>query len=159
MFPLWKWRCKIISKSSKVWNFHSFCNIFYDSFCPAIIRTVNYFCIKSRRSTSQRHSALISFDSEKFQVYFCCCCFLPQHLWAALIQLWTALKTKIFRAKSQRWMSAVSALIFSGISTFNSGIFVSVLWVKVLSFFLFRKQIHQLRQKLPNSCNQKKIRL
>ena len=40
-------------------------------------------------------------------------CSLPENLWTALIQLWTALKTKIFRAKNQRWNSAVSALIFS----------------------------------------------
>ena len=40
-------------------------------------------------------------------------CSLPENLWTALIQLWTALKTEIFRAKYQRWNSAVSALIFS----------------------------------------------
>ena len=40
-------------------------------------------------------------------------CSLPENLWTALIQLWTALKTEIFRAKNQRWNSAVSALIFS----------------------------------------------
>ena len=37
-------------------------------------------------------------------------CSLPENLWTALIQLWTALKTEIFRAKNQRWNSAVSAL-------------------------------------------------
>ena len=40
-------------------------------------------------------------------------CSLPKNLWTALIQLWTALKTEIFRAKNQRWNSAVSVLIFS----------------------------------------------
>ena len=40
-------------------------------------------------------------------------CSLPENLWTALIQLWTALKTEIFRAKNQRWIRAVSALIFS----------------------------------------------
>ena len=40
-------------------------------------------------------------------------CSLPENLWTALIQLWTALKTDIFRAKNQCWNSAVSALIFS----------------------------------------------
>ena len=40
-------------------------------------------------------------------------CSLPENLWTALIQLWTALKTEIFRAKNQRWNSAVSALFFS----------------------------------------------
>ena len=34
-------------------------------------------------------------------------CSLPENLWTALIQLWTALKTEIFRAKNQRWNSAV----------------------------------------------------
>ena len=38
---------------------------------------------------------------------------LPENLWTALIQLWTALKTEIFRAKNHRWNNAVSALIFS----------------------------------------------
>ena len=40
-------------------------------------------------------------------------CSIPENLWTALIQLWTALKTEIFRAENQRWNSAVSALIFS----------------------------------------------
>ena len=40
-------------------------------------------------------------------------CSLPENLWTALIQRWTALKTEIFRATNQRWNSAVSALIFS----------------------------------------------
>ena len=40
-------------------------------------------------------------------------CSLPENLWTALIQLWTALKTEFFRAKIQRWNRAVSALIFS----------------------------------------------
>ena len=40
-------------------------------------------------------------------------CSLPENLWTALIQLWTALKTEIFRAQNQRWNSAVPALIFS----------------------------------------------
>ena len=31
---------------------------------------------------------------------------LPENLWTALIQLWTVLKTEIFRAKNQRWNSA-----------------------------------------------------
>ena len=34
-------------------------------------------------------------------------CSLPENLWTTLIQLWTALKTEIFRAKNQRWNSAV----------------------------------------------------
>ena len=33
-------------------------------------------------------------------------CSIPENLWTALIQLWRALKTKIFRAKNQRWNSA-----------------------------------------------------
>ena len=33
-------------------------------------------------------------------------CSLPENLWTALIQLWTALKTEILRAKNQRWNSA-----------------------------------------------------
>ena len=33
-------------------------------------------------------------------------CSLPENLWTALIQLWTAMKTEIFRAKNQRWNSA-----------------------------------------------------
>ena len=44
-------------------------------------------------------------------------CSLPENLWTALIQLWTALKTEIFRAKNQRcfgadflWNSADSEL-------------------------------------------------
>ena len=32
-------------------------------------------------------------------------CSLPENLWTALIQLWTALKTEIFRAKNQLWNS------------------------------------------------------
>ena len=40
-------------------------------------------------------------------------CSLPENLWTALIHLWTALKTQIFRAQNQRWNSAVSAVIFS----------------------------------------------
>ena len=44
------------------------------------------------------------------------CCSLPENFWTALSQLWTALKTKIFRAKSKRWNSVVSALIFSEIA-------------------------------------------
>ena len=40
-------------------------------------------------------------------------CSLPENLWTALIQLWTALRTKIFRAKNQPWNSAVSVLISS----------------------------------------------
>ena len=39
-------------------------------------------------------------------------CSLPENLWTALIQLWTALKTEIFRAKNQQWNSAVSVLFF-----------------------------------------------
>ena len=31
------------------------------------------------------------------------CCSLCERLWTALIQFWTALKTKNFRAKNQRW--------------------------------------------------------
>ena len=33
-------------------------------------------------------------------------CSLPENLWTALIQLWTTLKTKNFRAKNQRCFSA-----------------------------------------------------
>ena len=47
-------------------------------------------------------------------------CSLPENLWTALIQLWTALKTEIFRAKNQPWNSAVSALIFSETALFSS---------------------------------------
>ena len=34
-------------------------------------------------------------------------CSIPENFWTALIQLWTALKTEIFRVKNQRWSSAV----------------------------------------------------
>ena len=40
-------------------------------------------------------------------------CSLPENLWTALIQLWTALKTEIFGDKNQRWNTADLALIFS----------------------------------------------
>ena len=98
--------------------------------------------------TSQRHSALISSDSEYFQVCFSAVHYLKisgqrwfssEQRWkrkfselkisaetalfsseTELIQSWTALifsetalKLEIFRAKNQRWIRAVSALIFS----------------------------------------------
>ena len=34
-------------------------------------------------------------------------CSLPENLWTALIQLWTALKTEFFRAENQCWNGAV----------------------------------------------------
>ena len=47
-------------------------------------------------------------------------CSLPENLWTALIQLWTALKTEIFKAENQCWNSAVSALIFSATALIQS---------------------------------------
>ena len=57
------------------------------------------------RLTSQRHSALISSDSEYFQVCLSAVHYLKISE-TALIQLWTALKTEIFRAQNQRCISA-----------------------------------------------------
>ena len=50
-------------------------------------------------------------------------CSLPENLWTALIQLWTALKTEIFRAKNQRCCSSVS-LWNSADSELNSADFL-----------------------------------
>ena len=54
-------------------------------------------------------------------------CSLPENLWSALIQLWTALKTEIFRAKNQCWNSAVSALIFSETELISADVY-HVFW-------------------------------
>ena len=88
--------------------------------------------------TSQRHSALTSSDSEYFQVCFSAVHYLKisKQRWFSSEQRWkrkfseqknqrwiravsalifseTALKHQIFRAKNQRWIRAVLALIFS----------------------------------------------
>ena len=62
--------------------------------------------------TSQRHSALISSDSEYFQVCFSAVHYLKisEQRWFSSEQLWN---WKFSEQKNQRWIRAVSALIFS----------------------------------------------
>ena len=62
--------------------------------------------------TSQRHSPLISSDSEYFQVCFSAVHYLKisEQRWFSSEQRW---KRKFSEQKNQRWIRAVSALIFS----------------------------------------------
>ena len=62
--------------------------------------------------TSQRHSALISSDSEYFQVCFSAVHYLKisEQRWFSSEQRW---KRKFSEQKNQRWIRAVSALFFS----------------------------------------------
>ena len=62
--------------------------------------------------TSQRHSALINSDSEHFQVCFSAVHYLKisEQRWFSSEQRW---KRKFSELKNQRWIRAVSALIFS----------------------------------------------
>ena len=73
-------------------------------------------------------------------------CSLPENLWTALIQLWTALKTEIFRAKNQRWNSAVSALIFSETALIQSWIALisSVTALNSVDFWIIQKDHYWL---------------
>ena len=71
----------------------------------------------------QRWSALIQNTFRSVSALF-----ITWNLWTALNQLWTALKTKIFRAKNQRWSSAASALIFSETELISADVY-HVLWI------------------------------
>ena len=83
-------------------------------------------------------------------------CSLPENLWTAVIQLWTALKTKFFRAKSQSWNNAVSARLLSetALSSVDfSQIQIEKFWFISLSFEILRStSISQpdLRKELNN---------
>ena len=71
---------------------------------PLVIQELPCFNLNSRVDVSETFSAdqlWFRILSGLFQR-----CSLPENLWTALIQLWTALKTEIFRAKNQRCFSA-----------------------------------------------------
>ena len=99
-------------------------------------------------------------------------CSLPENLWTALIQLWTALKTEIFRAENQRWNSAVSPLIFSETALIQSwtalissetGLNSAYFWITQndkywLIFHFFQNFSKFLNFEAHNSCFQPSLR-
>ena len=92
-------------------------------------------------------------------------CSLPENLWTALIQLWTALKTEICRAKNQRWIRAVSALIFSETELIFSETALkhqifrakNQHWIRAVSALIFSKTELNSADFLWNSAEKPKI--
>ena len=95
-------------------------------------KIINQMRSNSRVDVSETFSA----DQLWFRILSCLFqrCSLPENLWTALIQLWTALKTEIFRAKNQRWTVLIlyqtalihnrPALIFSERALFSSDFWI-----------------------------------
>ena len=96
---------------------------FVDNIFTSCLKTKEFFLAFTLYSlpglTSQRHSALISSDPEYFQVCFSAVHYLKiseqswfraEQRWFSLKQLWNG---KFSAQNNQRWIRAVSALIFS----------------------------------------------